>query len=395
MTWDIEIEVTSSQMTYGVRIDDANSLTIDWGDGNSDTFTDSGTINPTHTYSSTGTFTVSFSGEASRISLAQFVGDYTGMVTDILNAPSEGVTGITSAKDMFYGVAFTTTTWNMNNWDTSQVTDMTRMFRDASSFNQDISSWDTSQVTNMDSMFRDASSFNQDISSWDTSQVTNMGVMFSGASSFNQDISSWDTSQVTDMGYMFRDASSFNQDISSWDVSSLSGGEFSSADTILSGATDFSQENLDKLLIAWSYQNLNSDVFFSADTDYSQGEPSNRVSELENIGWTINATQGTNTYTGPETPVIFRGNTEATPNYKVLLVVSGNSVSTLPTDEFKLLNQFSNYSFSEWNTASDGTGTVFDTSTTVSSQTEIFAQWTPPQGIFVWTGSEWTKVAGL
>jgi len=320
MTWDIEIEVTSSQMTYGVRIDDANSLTIDWGDGNSDTFTDSGTINPTHTYSSTGTFTVSFSGEASRISLAQFVGDYTGMVTDILNAPSEGVTGITSAKDMFYGVAFTTTTWNMNNWDTSQVTDMTRMFRDASSF---------------------------------------------------------------------------NQDISSWDVSSLSGGEFSSADTILSGATDFSQENLDKLLIAWSYQNLNSDVFFSADTDYSQGEPSNRVSELENIGWTINATQGTNTYTGPETPVIFRGNTEATPNYKVLLVVSGNSVSTLPTDEFKLLNQFSNYSFSEWNTASDGTGTVFDTSTTVSSQTEVFAQWTPPQGIFVWTGSEWTKVAGL
>ena len=110
---------------------------------------------------------------------------------------------------------------DISSWDTSSVTTMGYMFDSASSFNQDISSWDTSSVTDMSGMFLDASSFNQDISSWDTSSVTTMGYMFLDASSFNQDISSWDTSSVTTMGYMFFYNFSFNQDISSWDTSSV------------------------------------------------------------------------------------------------------------------------------------------------------------------------------
>ena len=71
-------------------------------------------------------------------------------------------------------------------WDVSNVTDMSEMFRSADSFNQDIGSWDTSNVTDMSSMFSGAS-FNGDIGSWDVS-VTNMTYMFFGLSSFNQDI---------------------------------------------------------------------------------------------------------------------------------------------------------------------------------------------------------------
>ena len=103
----------------------------------------------------------------------------------------------------------------MPNWDTSLVTDMSKLFYDCKlgldycgsvvffdsrSFNQAIGGWDTSQVTNMEYMFSDAAAFNQDISSWNTSQVTNMSDMFYNAEAFNQDIGSWNTAQVTDMG---------------------------------------------------------------------------------------------------------------------------------------------------------------------------------------------------
>jgi len=80
---------------------------------------------------------------------------------------------------------------------TTFITDMSWIFREYSTFNQDISSWDVSNVTNMEGMFSGASGFNQDISAWDVSKVINMDKMFSEATSFNQDISSWNVSNVT------------------------------------------------------------------------------------------------------------------------------------------------------------------------------------------------------
>ena len=37
---------------------------------------------------------------------------------------------------------------------------------DATAFNQPIGSWNTSNVTNMSGMFRDATAFNQNLSTW-------------------------------------------------------------------------------------------------------------------------------------------------------------------------------------------------------------------------------------
>ena len=88
----------------------------------------------------------------------------------------------------------------------SSVTDMSRMFRGASTFNQDIGSWNTAGVTKMANMFRDATAFNQDIGSWDTASVVSMAGMFRGANAFNQDIGSWDTIEATNMASMFFDA---------------------------------------------------------------------------------------------------------------------------------------------------------------------------------------------
>ena len=101
---------------------------------------------------------------------------------------------------------------------TTQVTNMSNLFLNNTSFNSDIGFWDTSNVTNMQIMFKAAAVFNQDIGSWNTSSVTDMKWMFRQAYAFNQDIGSWNTSSVTDMEGMFQQATAFNQDIGSWNT---------------------------------------------------------------------------------------------------------------------------------------------------------------------------------
>lgn len=107
-------------------------------------------------------------------------------------------------------------------WDTSNVTDMSAMFKESGlSSSPQISGWNTSSVSDMSQMFLGVQDFNQDLSNWQTGSVSNFSNMFSGAENFNQDISRWDTSRATDMSGMFGDANSFDQNIGSWSVSGV------------------------------------------------------------------------------------------------------------------------------------------------------------------------------
>jgi len=84
-------------------------------------------------------------------------------------------------------------------------------------------------VTSMERMFsaffgswgRRPMTFNAEIGAWDTSSVTDMSRMFYEATQFNSDISAWDTSSVTDMRAMFWKARSLQQDLSAWDCRAL------------------------------------------------------------------------------------------------------------------------------------------------------------------------------
>jgi surface protein len=73
---------------------------------------------------------------------------------------------------------------------------MTRMFWDASAFDQALNDWDVSSVVNMKGMFY-SSQFNQPLNAWNVSSVTNMSEMFSFSSQFDQDISQWNVGNVT------------------------------------------------------------------------------------------------------------------------------------------------------------------------------------------------------
>ena len=129
------------------------------------------------------------------------------------------VSNVISMKNMFYNAyAFN---GDIGDWNVSNVTSMKNMFFGARSFNQDIGDWNVSNVTNMERAFYHARTFNQDIGDWDVSNVTNMSFMFSLALTFNQDISAWDVRRVSNMNRMFWAAFAFNQDISIWDVRSV------------------------------------------------------------------------------------------------------------------------------------------------------------------------------
>lgn len=126
------------------------------------------------------------------------------------------VSNITNLSFMFYNaIAFNQ---NISSWNTTNVVDMSYLFYNATAFNQNIGSWNTANVKSMASTFHSATSFNQNIENWITSKVITMNSMFYYASIFNQNISNWNTTNVIDMKEMFRNSSAFNQNISIWNT---------------------------------------------------------------------------------------------------------------------------------------------------------------------------------
>jgi surface protein len=193
--------------TVELSLNSGVNVTVNWGDGISESFTN-GPVQ-SHTYASGGVYTVRVSGTLTWFGLQ---GQSRPELTKCL---SFGNIGITSLNGAFAGCP------NLTQVPTTlppNVTNTGFMFQNATSFNQNISNWDTSSVTNMASMFVGASSFNQPIGSWDTSKVTTMANMFQNAVSFNQPIGSWDTSKVTNMLSMFSGATAMSQNLSTWCV---------------------------------------------------------------------------------------------------------------------------------------------------------------------------------
>ena len=108
---------------------------------------------------------------------------------------------------------------NLNDIDTSRITDMSNLFVDIKlRQNIDISQWDVSNVKDMHNMFYGYKNFNCDLSKWDVSNVENMNCMFFNCQKFNSDLSKWDVSNVKTMMEMFCGCTNFNCDLSKWDV---------------------------------------------------------------------------------------------------------------------------------------------------------------------------------
>ena len=127
-----------------------------------------------------------------------------------------------SCYKMFYDC---TTSFNLSNFDTSKITDMSYMFEGCSSLTAlNLSNFDTSKVTDMRYMFSSCASLTSlDISNFNTSNVTNMYAMFDCCRGLiSLDLSNFDTSSATDMSHMFCDCSKLTSlDLSNFDTSQV------------------------------------------------------------------------------------------------------------------------------------------------------------------------------
>lgn len=191
------------------------------------------------------------------------------------------VENVTSISNMFRGA--TNFNQNIGNWNTKNIQFMSSVFRDASAFNQDIGNWNTEKVTTMFGMFERANSFNQDIGNWNTSNVTLMREMFYFNDAFNQDISRWDVSNVQNFNQMFWFASSFNQDLGSWEL----GTDVSMFGMLSHSGIDC--ENYSSILIGWSDNpNTPDNIVLSAENlEYGNDAAEARNFLVTTKGWEI------------------------------------------------------------------------------------------------------------
>lgn len=269
--WDTTIAggTTDHQIQLPLVNTGTYDFIVDWGDASSDNITTWNQAETLHTYASTGTYTVTITGQCIGWKFAN--GASQGLDKNkITNISNWGTLELGTGTGFFYGcqnltvtaedapvvvsmsAAFrgcpvlTTLGAGSSLWDTSAVTTFQDCFRSTTSFNDpgisdwDVSSvttfqdafhaalvfnqplnWDVSSATSFFAMFRDAQTFNQDISAWDVSNGTIFLEMFMQTANFNQPLNAWDVSSATNFNAMFME-SGFNQSLSSWDVTSVS-----------------------------------------------------------------------------------------------------------------------------------------------------------------------------
>jgi hypothetical protein len=207
---------------YCPNIKSTGDIKIDWGDGTIDTYSGSVT-RPSHTYSSgqyknvkiysttgiidfinwnQGGFGTGLFDKAKVVkilnfgsnfipsysnSMIQFLHEFTPglLITNCLPSTPPNLDYVTDLSDAFSvnsGNYLEMNDPDVNNWNVSNVTNMTRMFQ-YSKFDQPLDKWDTSNVTSMVGMFKRGGvvpdyNFDQDLSMWNISSLLNAIEMF-------------------------------------------------------------------------------------------------------------------------------------------------------------------------------------------------------------------------
>ena len=176
--WDFggrNVETARNQIRLPLSSSGTYDFVVSWGDGNEDRIRAHDQAEIIHTYATDGKYKITITGvcEGFGFGYDSTLDKSTGDSAKLLDVIQWGPVKLHNEG---YQFAYCT---NLSGFsapdspDLSNVTNMSGMFKNASSFNRNISSWNVSNVTNMSGMFESAHSFNRNISSWNVSNVTN------------------------------------------------------------------------------------------------------------------------------------------------------------------------------------------------------------------------------
>jgi len=340
-TWDTTKTSTGSSTATQIKLPLSSSgsynFVVDWGDGNQNIITTYNQAEVTHTYATSGVYTLSITGtikgwsfnntgDKLKISSIQswgvlqvgvgtsIVSHFYGCANLVLTGVSDILitTGYSTFAQMFMGCTSLTTINKISQWNISPITTLYSVFNGCINFNQDISAWNTSNVIDITGAFQGATNYSNagvSLNNWNVSKVNIMSLTFNGTKYnsplnlwnlsactntsnlfqdnivFNQDISMWNVSNVNNMNNMFNGATAFDQNIGNWNVSKVSSGFIN----FMLGKTPstFSAANLDAIYNGWSSRPVQSGltITFGTAKYTSAGQAGRDI--LTSSGWTI------------------------------------------------------------------------------------------------------------
>ena len=177
---------------------------------------------------------------------------------DLNNLDTSNVTNMMS----MFAICTSLADLNIRNLKTSNVTNMANMFLSCYALSElDLSNFDTSNVTTMQGMFagdRNLKSikFGQ---SFDTSNVTKMGVMFNGCESLTElDVSHFNTSKAIDMNYMFGGLPNIHLDLRNFDTSKVTNMSFMFANSNFTSLDLSSFDTSNVTTMSWMFSDASN-----------------------------------------------------------------------------------------------------------------------------------------
>ena len=101
---------------------------------------------------------------------------------------------------------------SLSDIDTSLITDMSFLFKESKRKNfEGIENWNTSNVSDMTAMFKDAGYFNEDLNAWNISSLKKIAFMFFNAHSFNKYPDKWNLDNIKDAYDVFNNDIDINK----------------------------------------------------------------------------------------------------------------------------------------------------------------------------------------